>query len=134
MSASNARELVILDAEFGSGAPATWYIGLSTTTPDDAGASFTEPAGGAYARAAVTNNATNFPAATTVSGVGTKKNGTAVTFPTATANWGTITHLGLFTASSGGTPAYTQALDASTPVNNGDTASFAANAISLTAD
>ncbi len=49
-----------------------------------------EPSGGAYARVAVTNNTTNFPAST-ASGTGyQKQNGTAITFPQATANWGTV--------------------------------------------
>ena len=52
-----------LDADFGNGSPATQYIGFTTTVPTPTAAG-TEAAGGGYARIAVTNNATNFPAAT----------------------------------------------------------------------
>lgn len=44
------------------GTPASWYIGWSTTTPNQDGSNFTEPSVGGYARVAVTNNTTNFPA------------------------------------------------------------------------
>jgi hypothetical protein len=63
---SDADANNMLDSRFGSVAvaiPATYYVGLSTTTPTNTGTNVTEPAGGSYARVAVTNNATNFPAA-----------------------------------------------------------------------
>lgn len=72
--------------------PATYYIALSTTTPTDAGTNVTEPSGNAYARVAVTNNSTNFPAASSRA----KSNGTAITFPVATGSWGTITHFAIY--------------------------------------
>lgn len=71
-------------------APATIHFWASTTSPGDTGGSKTEPSGNGYTRAAVTNNATNFPAA---SG-GAKANGTAIVWPEATGSWGSISHLG----------------------------------------
>lgn len=133
MGATDARERLILDSQFGGGAttwaPATWFVGLSTTTPNDDGSNFTEPTGGAYARVSKTNNVTNFlGAATDVSGVTTKKNTTAITFPTPTALWGAITHALFFTALTGGTPEYVVALDTTITVNSGNTpVEFAAN-------
>jgi hypothetical protein len=117
MGATDAREQKIADSQFGGGAttwaPATWYLGLSTTTPADDGTGFTEPAGGSYARVALTNNSTNFPAASSPGGITTKSNGAKFTFPNPTGNWGQVTHYGFFTASSGGTPEYTNPLDTS---------------------
>lgn len=125
MGATDARERTVADSQFGGGAttwaPATWYLGLSTTTPNDDGSNFTEPSGGSYARVAVTNNSTNFPAASTSSGTTTKTNGADFTFPDPTGSWGLITYAGWFTASSGGTPEYTFALDSPITVNNGNT-------------
>lgn len=78
--------------------PATVYVGLSTTTITDAGGNITEPVGNAYARISVTNNATNWPAA---SG-GSKSNGVELQFPEATGAWGTVIDFFLSDASSGG--------------------------------
>ncbi len=77
--------------------PATVYIAAYTVAPTDAGGG-TEVTGGSYARVAVTNNATNFPAAV----AGSKSNGTAINFATATADWGTLVAVGIFDAASGG--------------------------------
>lgn len=125
MGAHNSRERAIADSQFGGGAttwaPATWYLGLSTTTPNDDGTSFTEPSGGSYARVAITNNVTNFPAATTVSGETQKTNGAKFTFPNPTGSWGAVGTYGFFTASSGGTPEFSNPLDAAITVRNGNT-------------
>lgn len=121
MSASDARERQVLDTLFGSGTPTTWYWGLSTTQPNDDGSGFTEPVGGAYARVAYTNNTTNFPAATTTSGRTVKRNGTKVTWPNPTGTWGVIGWFGLFTASSGGTPDFTNPLDSTIAPKAGNT-------------
>jgi hypothetical protein len=77
--------------------PATVYVALFTSAPG-AGGGGTEVSGGSYARVAVTNNATNFPAASGAS----KSNATAITFPAATAGWGSVSHYGLFDALTGG--------------------------------
>jgi hypothetical protein len=77
--------------------PATVYVALYTAVPTDAGGG-TEVAGGSYARAAVTNNSTNFPAAV----AGSKGNAVALTFPAASAIWGTIVAVGIFDALTGG--------------------------------
>jgi len=95
MSFTDYLENEVLDHILGGAdytRPATVYIALSTTQPSDNGSGFTEPAVGSYARVAVTNNATEWPAA---SG-GSKANANAVQFPTATADWGLITHFGIF--------------------------------------
>jgi hypothetical protein len=103
-SKSDFLELELLDHVLGNAAytaPGTIHVALFTAAPTDAGGG-TEVTGGSYARVAVTNNATNFPAA---SG-GLKQNGTAITFPQATADWGTIVAFGLFDASTSGNLLY----------------------------
>lgn len=95
-------------------------MGLSTTTPNDDGTGFTEPIGNAYARVSITNNVTNWPAASTAASVTSKSNGTAITFPNPTGTWGLIGFWGLFTASSGGTPLYTNPMDASISPKSGN--------------
>lgn len=139
MGATDAREIIIANSQFGSGSttysPSSWWVGLSTTTPNDDGTNFTEPVGGSYAREEVLNNSTNWPAATTTDGITTKSNGVAITFTDPTGSWGTLTHYGLFTASSGGTPQFTNPLDNAVTVQSGNTpVEFAIGAIAMTWD
>lgn len=121
MGANDSRERALADGQFGSGSPATWYCGLSTTTSGDDGSGFTEPSGGSYGRVAVTNNVTNFPAATTVAGRTVKRNGTKITFPNPTGSWGTLSEYGWFLTSSGGQPEYTNPIDAPIAPRAGNT-------------
>ena len=117
---SDADANNMLDSRFGSVAvaiPATYYVGLSTTLPTNTGTNVTEPSGGLYARVAVTNNATNFPAAAARS----KSNGTVITFPTASASWGTVTHFVLYDASTGGVFRAWGALAAAQAIASGGT-------------
>ncbi len=92
-SASDYLENEILDHILSAAtftAPGTLYVGLATAAITDSttGSTVTEPAGGSYARVPVTNNATEWPAA---SG-GSKANANDIEFPQATGNWGTVTH------------------------------------------
>jgi hypothetical protein len=105
----------------------TLYVALSTTTPTTAGASITEPSGNGYARVAVTNNTTNWPSASN----GSKSNGTAITFPAATGSWGTVTYFCIFDAATAGNCIGYGALNTAQTVSNGDTLSFAANALTV---
>lgn len=123
----------LLDHVFGAAAytaPATLFVGLSTTTITDAGGNITEPSGNGYARVSVTNNATNFPAA---SG-GAKSNGTAITFPTATGSWGTVTDMFISDASSGGNILCHDVLAVAKAVTTNDTVSFAIGDLDFTLD
>jgi hypothetical protein len=105
--------------------PTNLYVALYTADPTDAGGG-TEVSGGSYAR--VNHNAWN-----TASG-GSSTNDGAIEFPTATANWGTVTAVGLFDASSGGNLLVWGELTTDKAVNNGDTASFADEALSIALD
>ncbi|MBP2370217.1 hypothetical protein JOF36_005913 [Pseudonocardia parietis] len=95
-------------------------MGLSTSDPSDDGTNFVEPIGGSYARVAVTNNVTNWPASSTGSGVTLKSNGAKITYPNPTGNWGEIRAYGIFTASSGGTPEYFNKLDSPITAQSGN--------------
>lgn len=95
---------------------ATVYVGLSTTDPGSDGTGFTEPVGGAYARQASTNDATNWPDSSS----GEKTNANVISYPAATSGWGTISHWGLFLAASGGTPVAWGELDTPRVVSSGD--------------
>lgn len=111
--------------------PATMYIGLSTTTPTEAGGNFTEPSGGSYAR--VSTAAADWGAATGTAPA-TKSNTATKTFPAASATWSSgsnMTHFGLFDASTAGNLLCWGALGTAKPVISGDTASFAASALVL---
>lgn len=122
----NARKKEVLDYFYGNTAPsipATYYVGLSTTTPTSTGANFTEPGGSNYARVAVTNNTTNFPASTAANPTN-KSNGTEIAFPTPSGSWGTPTHFGLFTAASGGTPVDWGAITSPQAISSGATVRF----------
>jgi hypothetical protein len=108
----------------------TVHVALFTAAPSDSGGG-TEVSGGSYARVAVTNNATNFPAA---SG-GAKSNGTAITFPAPTANWGVILAFAIMSAATGGVILHWGLITPNKTVNNGDPApSFAAGDLDLSED
>lgn len=106
--------------------PATIYVALFTAAPDDTGGG-TEVAGGSYARAAVTNNDTNFPVPT----VGISANANAITFAQATASWGTITHFAIFDASTSGNMLIWGALTTPKTVATNDTVSFSAGQMTV---
>ncbi len=131
-AASNYLENELLDHVFGGGdyaRSATLYVGLFTSAPNDAGGGV-EVAGGSYARAAVTNDATEWPAAVS----GQKKNANPITFPTATADWGTVVACAIFDAASGGNMLWHKALTDSRAVLNGDTFRFPTDKLVITAD
>jgi len=107
--------------------PSTIYVALFTASPGD-GNTGTEVSGGSYARVQVSqlNNQWNVS-----NGVYTNNND--ITFPTATANWGTITSFGLFDASSGGNLIVWGVLQAEKIINSGDaTAKFSAGTLQIT--
>jgi len=85
MSATTFFKNLILDTHFGSGSPATFYIGLTTVVPGALGSLSGEPVIGTngYARVPITNNEANFPDAVG----GEKSNANAVSFPQSTGAW-----------------------------------------------
>lgn len=121
--------------------PSTLYVGLFTAAPSDTGGG-TEVAGGSYARVSIASSMVNWAgtqgAGTTTASSGTSgttSNNIVISFPTPTANWGTITHVALFDASTSGNMIIYGALSTSKTVNNGDAApSFQAAALSFQID
>lgn len=122
-------------------APATTYVALLTAAPSDTGGG-TEVTGGSYARVAVTSSLTNWAgtqstgSTTASSGTGGQtSNNNTITFPAPTANWGVVTHMGVYDASTSGNLLFYAALTVSKTINNGDAApSFAAAALTLQID
>ena len=102
--------------------PTTVYVGLFTSDPTDAG-SGTEVSGGSYARKAMAFSAPSN---------GATSNSSAVEFDQATASWGTVTHFGLFDASSSGNLLLHGALTASKTIDSGDVFKFATSALTAT--
>lgn len=112
MSFTNDLETRVLQWALTAGSPTrptAWYIGLFTAAPGEAGGG-TEISGGAYARQAATF---------TVSG-DTASNGDAIEWPAATADWGTITHVAVFDASTAGNMLVYAALTTAKAITTGD--------------
>lgn len=118
--------------------PTALYLALFTAAPSDAGGG-TEVAGGGYARVNLPPLDTNWQATqggtsgNSSGTTGATANNVAVQFAAPTANWGTITHFGVFDALTGGNLLVWDALAASRTVLSGDPApSFPPNAIQVT--
>jgi len=111
------------------GVAETYYAALFTVAPTDS-TSGTEVSGGSYARVAIANNATNFPAASS----GSKANGVAITFPTSTGSWGTVVAWGLFDASSGGNLCFYGSVSPNVAVGSGVAPSFPIGSLTITCD
>lgn len=111
-------------------APANFYVALFTTATDDASGG-TEVSGNNYARVAISAASGSWAASS--GGNGVTSNVSAVTFPTSTGSWGTVTHWALYDASSGGNRWIHGALTSSQAITaSGITASFSAGQISIT--
>lgn len=110
--------------------PVTLYFALYTAAPTDAGGGTELTIGtGAYARAVVTNNLTNFPAAS----AGAKSNGTVITWPQATTAWGTVVAVGVFDAASAGNLLFWSTITSKT-VGINDTISIPVTTLTFTED
>lgn len=124
MSFSDTYETIVLQWAFTNGAvtrPTSWHVGLFTAAPGEAGGG-TEVTGGSYARQAVTLSVTG----------DTASNTGLVEFPIATADWGTITHMAIFDASTGGNQIAYAALTVSRVINTGDILQFPIGDIDVT--
>lgn len=101
------------------------WIGLSTADPTDDASGLAEPSGNAYARVEVPSSYWGDAAS------GSVANTTAITFPTATGSWGTVTHFATFDAASGGNMKRHGALGSPLAITNGIKAQFAVGALTL---
>jgi hypothetical protein len=124
---SNYLENALLNATLNATtytAPANIYVSLWTSDPTDAG-SGTEVSGGSYARTAV-----SFATASGTSG--NVLNDADVTFPTATASWGTVGWIGINDALTSGNLLYHTALDTSKTIDSGDIFKISTGNLSVT--
>lgn len=112
-------------------APANVYVGLHTGDPGDAAAN-NEVGAADYSRLQTA------PADWTVSGGAPTKveNATELQFPEATNNWGTISHVSLWTADVGsvGDPLFEGALNTSRTINSGDRLVFPTGDLNVEVD
>lgn len=126
-AASDFLEDALLDHVLGGATytqPATLYVALFTADNGlEAGTITGEVSGGSYAREAVT-----FAAA---SGGSASTNAT-VTFTTATANWGTVTHVAIMDAVSAGNVLFHGSVTASKLIESGDTFQISSGNLTIT--
>jgi len=116
-AATNYLELKLLDHSLGTTTytkPAAVYLSLHTSDPGETGSTSAEisTSSTAYARQSIT-----FAAAAS----GSAASNATVTFSAATASWGTITHIGINDASTGGNMLYYGAVTTSKAIDTGDT-------------
>jgi hypothetical protein len=103
-------------------APTTTYLALYTNDPTDADTG-TEITGGSYVRQAITFSSPSN---------GATSNSSAIEFPQATADWGTITHVGIRDAVTSGNLLYHTPLDTSKTISNGDIFKITSTNLSVT--
>ena len=105
--------------------PTAWYVALYTGAPSDSGGG-TEVSGSGYVRKAVTW-------ATATGTAGTTSNSNAPSFTASGGAFGTVTHIGIHSASSGsGNLLWHGAMTASKTIADGDTLEFSIGNIDLT--
>jgi hypothetical protein len=124
MSMSDYLENALLNAVLRNTpytSPSQVYVALFTSDPTDAGTG-TEVSGGGYARQPVTFNApTN----------GQVTNAVDILFPVATASWGTVTHIGIYDAQTGGNLLFHGALTTNKTISANDQLKIAAGDLSI---
>jgi hypothetical protein len=121
---SDYSENLLLDWLMTAGSatrPTAWYVALYTAAPSDSGGG-TEVSTGGYARQSVSFTVTG----------DTASNSGAVSFTASGANYGTVTHVGIFDAVSAGNLLWHGAMTASKLIEDGDTLQFDAGNIDLT--
>tara|TARA_A100001391_G_scaffold92153_1_gene60876 strand:+ start:213 stop:602 length:390 start_codon:yes stop_codon:yes gene_type:complete len=121
---SNYLELKVLDHFLGTAstsAPSNVYLALHTANPTDAG-SGAEVSGNGYSRQVIT-----FASASS----GSAASNSVEEFTASGGAFGTVTHFGIWDASSSGNLLYYGALSASKTIADGDTLRFASGAITI---
>ena len=128
MSFSNYLETELLDHVFAGNAytsPSAVYVGLFTSSPsEDGSGTEVSTTGTGYGRLAGSFSVTGNTATTTA----------AIEYSTATASWGTITHIGIYDAATGGNLLAYAALTASKAIASGDVFRIPAGDIDITLD
>lgn len=124
MSLTDSFANTALDALLGSSTllGSTVWIGLLLALPNPDGTGVVEPTGGAYARVAIANDATHWPAASGRA----KTHAANIVFPTASGDWGTVVAVGVFSALTGGVLKLYDLLNEQRTIQNGDNFDFVA--------
>ncbi len=134
---SVAEAKLVADSILGAAAytpKVTLYLALMSTAPAD-GAAGTEATGTAYARVAVTNNATNVPAATGSTTPVSKTLHIQFAFPQAGGSWSagaTMKGVGLYDASSAGNLVAYAPITTPIAIGSTDTPTFPADSLTFT--
>jgi hypothetical protein len=103
-------------------APAAVYVSLHTADPTDAGTG-AEVSGGSYVRQAATFGAPSNGASTTTADI---------TYPQATASYGTVGWIGIWDASTSGNLLYHSPLDTSKTIDTGDIFKITSGSLTVT--
>lgn len=122
--------------------PTNTYVGLLTSAPTDVGGgNEVSTVGTNYSRAMVANSLVNWagtqaPGSTVASTgtTGTTSNNASIDFATPSDTWGTVTHVGLYDAPTGGNLLFFSTLLVPKTVNTGDAVSFTAGSLSVQID
>lgn len=115
---------VLRGEEFAS--PSQVHVALFTEVPTEAGGG-TEVAGGGYERQVATFTAP-------ISGDTRTENAEDILFPVATADWGTITSVGVFDAATGGNMLFYGTLDAEKAIAESDQFRISAGNLDISLD
>ena len=106
--------------------PTAWFVGLFTAAPSDSGGG-TEVSGSGYARVATGTMSVSGTSPTNCT------NAAAIEFAAASGgNWGTITHIAIFDASTSGNMLGWAALTTSRTINDGDVLRIPAGDLDIT--
>jgi hypothetical protein len=127
-AASDYLEDKLLDHSLGTAsftAPSTVYVGLHTGSPGDANDGANEVSGGSYARQSASFSASSSGSASTSA---------TITFPAATASWGTISHISIYDASSAGNLLFHGAVTTSKSIESGDTFQISSGNLTISLD
>jgi hypothetical protein len=108
-------------------APTAIYLGLHTASPAD-DASGTEVSGNNYGRVAIT---AKFDAASGTGG-SLSSNADITGFSAEGGSWGTVTHVGIWDASTSGNLLFHTALDSSATVADGDSFQISSGNLTIT--
>lgn len=113
--------------------PEQTWLGALTTAPDASGSGAVEVSGGSYARQRIFQDGTTSPYWTLGAGAlaGAVRNTQDIYYPQATADWGEIVAVGVYTASSGGNLSWAANLPTKRFVARGSTLRLFANEIVL---
>ena len=123
---SDYAENLLMDWLMTGGAatrPTAWYVGLHTGSPADDDSGADEISGNGYSRQAIAVNA---------SSGGTTSNNANITFTASGGDWGTISHISVYDASTAGNLLWHGAMSASKTIADGDTLQFNTGNIDLT--